>query len=130
MITISTGLNEARLAGVRDFLDSGAGAATVNVYDGARPAGGAAVTTQNLLTTITLPEPCGVVAANKLTLDPVPDALIVHTGDATWARILNGNGDYALGCDVTDTLGAGEIKLASTSLLIGGAARLVSGQFT
>lgn len=126
-LSISTALNEARLEGTKTFLDTGAGFARIRVYDGTRPANGAAVTTQVLLVEIPLDKPCGSVAAGVLTLDANTLPLIGNSGDATWARIVNGNGDFAMDADVSLVAGAGDIKLEDTTLLAGGRAVLISG---
>ncbi|MFZ6713028.1 hypothetical protein [Undibacterium sp. TC9W] len=52
--------------------------------------------------------------------------LIGVTGQATWARVVNGNGDIAFDCDVTDTAGNGVIQLESTQLYAGGKAFLTA----
>lgn len=125
--SISTAHNEARLEGTKTFLDTGAGVGRIRVYDGTRPANGAAITTQVLLVEIPLDDPCGTVAAGVLTLAANTLPLIGNSGDATWGRVVNGNGDFAGDCDVSDTLGSGDIKLESTTLLAGGRAVLISG---
>lgn len=126
MIAISTALKNCRLDSVVAFLQLGADAATARIYDGARPSlGGAPAGT--LLVTIALAEPIGAVAGGVLTLTPTADALNEATGQATWARIVNGNGDLAWDCDVSDLNGTAELILTSTTLYIGGFTRIVSG---
>jgi len=118
-VEISTAHNEARLTGTRTFMDSGAANARIRIYDGTRPALGGAATT--LLVEIVLAKPCGTVAANKLTLqaDDPAGYEVVAAGSATWARIVNGNGDLVLDCDVSDPAGSGEVKLPGTTLAVG-----------
>ena len=118
-VEISTAHNEARLAGTRTYMDAGAGKARIRVYDGPRPSAGGTATT--LLVEIVLADPCGTVAANKLTLDAdEPDGYeVVAAGVAVWARIVNGNGDWVLDCDVSDPAGSGEVKLPGTTLAVG-----------
>jgi len=53
--------------------------------------------------------------------------MITATGQASWARIVNGEGDLAWDCDVSDLNGAGELRLPSTTLYAGGSTRIVSG---
>lgn len=118
-IEISTAHNEARLGGTKAFMDTGAGKARIRVYDGTRPALGGTATT--LLVEIVLAKPSGTVAANKLTLaaDDPAGYEVVATGSATWARIVNGNGDLVLDCDVSATGGAGEVQLPSVAVTVG-----------
>ena len=56
--------------------------------------------------------------------DPVLNA---NSGVAAWARVVNGNGETAFDCDVSDTTGTGEIKIQNTVLFEGGETRMVSG---
>jgi hypothetical protein len=126
VIAISTALKNARLESVVAFLQTGTAAATANVYDGVRPALGA-VPAGTLLVAIPLPAPVGTVSSGVLTLTPTTDALNAATGQATWARIVNGNGDLAWDCDVSDASGSGELVLTATTLYIGGFTRIVAG---
>jgi hypothetical protein len=126
MIEISTELNGYRLNGVIAFLSAGAENAKAHLYDGARPVLGAPPA-GNRLASIILVEPIGTVADGLLTLAPTPEAMIAATGEATWARIVNGDGALAWDCDVSDLDGTGELRLPSTTLYAGGYTRLVSG---
>lgn len=126
MIQISTELNEYRLNGVIAFLSGGAENARAHIYDGARPAlGGEPV--GNLLVSIVLMEPLGTVENGLLTITPTNEVMIGNTGQATWARIVNGNAALAWDCDVSDLNGTGELRLPSTTLYAGGYTRIVSG---
>ncbi|SCK61175.1 hypothetical protein VAR608DRAFT_6992 [Variovorax sp. HW608] len=126
MIQISTALNDYRLGAVINFLAIGTTNASVRIYDGARPALGG-TPTGNLLSTILLVEPIGEVADGLLTVTPTGEALIETSGQATWARIVNGDGALAWDCDVSDQNGTGELRLPSTTLYAGGYTRIVSG---
>jgi hypothetical protein len=126
VIRISTELGDARLQSVVAFLAAGAEAARVQVYDGARPAL-AGLPAGKLLAAIALMEPIGTVADGLLTIAPTSEVLIVNTGQATWARVVNGNGTLAWDCDVSDLNGTGELRLPSTTLYAGGYTRIVSG---
>ena len=126
MIRISTELSDARLQSVVAFLAAGVEAARVQVYDGVRPAL-AGVPAGKLLAAIALMEPIGTVADGLLTITPTGEVLIVNTGQAAWARVVNGNGTLAWDCDVSDLNGTGELRLPSTTLYAGGYTRIVSG---
>ena len=126
MIAISPALNEYRLQGVIAFLAQGSAGARVDVYDGVRPALGGAPLGQ-LLVAIGLAEPIGTVAAGVLTLTLTTEVMITATGQATWARVVNGEGAVAWDCDVSDLNGTGEPRLPSTTLYAGGFTRIVSG---
>lgn len=118
----------AALEGRRDYLDLGSNVARILVYgnDQPRPATGATATS-TLLVTIDLDKPSGTISAGELTLVAGDDAIVAVSGTALWARIINGNGDIAFDCDVSNTAGSGEVKLPSTALFAGGTTRLVSG---
>jgi hypothetical protein len=126
VIAISPGLNEYRLQGVMAFLAQGSEGARAEFYDGVRPALGGAPLGQ-LLVAIALSEPIGTVAEGVLTLTPTAEVMITATGQATWARLVNGEGAVAWDCDVSDLTGTGELRLPSTTLYAGGFTRIVSG---
>jgi len=126
VIAISTALNEHRLQGVMAFLALGTDGARAEVYDGVRPVFGAAPVGE-LLVAILLADPVGAVAEGVLTLTPTAEVMITGTGQATWARIVNGDGLVAWDCDVSGLNGTGELRLPSTTLYAGGFTRIVSG---
>ena len=125
MIQISTELNEARLQGVVSFLDTGLANAKVQIYDATRPAF-AAPPGNTPLVEVSLTKPCGTVSGGLLTLTQLEDGLIMRSGTATWARVINGDGLIAFDCDVSDGLGTGEIQFPEVTLFAGGAARMTS----
>lgn len=126
MIQISTALNDQRLNAVVQFLSRGTESAYVQIYGGVRPALGEAPT-GDLLASIPLVDPVGDVEDGLLTVTPTEEALIQTSGEATWARIINGEGELAWDCDVSDLSGMGELRLPVTTLYAGGHTRIVSG---
>ena len=125
-LTITTAHNDARLEGTLAYLDTGTGNAAVRIYGDTRPATPADVPTSAMLVQVGLTKPAGTVAAGVLTLTQLEDGLIAETGIATWARVVNGNGDTAFDCDCGEGAGAWEVTLAQTQLYAGGAARITS----
>jgi len=125
-ITITTAHNDARLGGTLAYLDTGTGNAAVRIYGDTRPATPADVPTSAMLVQVGLTKPAGTVAAGVLTLTQLEDGLIAETGIATWARVVNGNGDTAFDCDCGEGAGAWEVTLAQTQLYAGGAARITA----
>lgn len=123
-LAISAAHNEARLNGTRTYLDTGTGNAKVRIYSGVRPTPGGTPTM--LLVEIALAKPCGVVSGGMLTLASTDLAMVLNTGDATWARIVTANGDFAVDCDVSQTGGSGEVQLPSTQLYAGGKTEITS----
>jgi hypothetical protein len=126
VIRISTALNDYRLNAVLDFLSIGAANARVLIHEGQRPALGAPPE-GNLLAAIVLLNPMGEVKEGLLTMTATGESLIQNSGQAAWARIVNGDGQLAWDCDVSDMNGAGELRLPSTTLYAGGYTRIVSG---
>lgn len=133
MILISEEHNEDRLAGTLFNLMRGPNPAKIRIYDDSgtpeRPAAITDAPVGVLLAVATLLDPPGVVEDNKLTLSLPPDALVLATGTARWARISTGEDSPSLDCDVSLIAGAGELKLLTIDLLAGGAVRLVSAEF-
>ena len=125
-VSITQEHNEARLAGTLSFLDAGSSPARLRIYGGARPTHPAATPTSAMLVEIALTKPAGTVSNGLLTLTQSEDGLITATGIATWARLVNGDEVTALDLDCSGIDGAGDVKLASTNLYLGGDARMVS----
>lgn len=125
-VAITVEHNEARLAGTLAFLDSGPEPARLRIYGGTRPPSPAALPSSAMLVEIRLTKPAGTISGGLLTLTQQEDGLIVATGVATWARLVNGFDVTALDLDCSGTDGDGDVKLASTNLYLGGDARMVS----
>lgn len=128
-LSISTGLNEARLQGTASYIDSGATSGYFAIYAGTRPANVNVVPGASPLAIIHLTEPCGTVASNALTLTPGVVGSVTTSGVATWARLFNGNGDAVLDCDCSNTGGTGELKLSNVTLYAGAEVSLTSAVF-
>lgn len=112
---ISTAFMDARLVGgIQALLDAGDDPAWLEIYDGAQPEGGAPGA-GNLLVLIPLAKPTAFAAhqLQVLAVDPTGD-LITTQGNATWARLKNGLGDWIMDGDVTPAEGAGPFKVTGT----------------
>ena len=121
MISQSEDFRAAASLARRNYLDSGAANATIEIYDGTRPAAGDPAAGAPLLV-VTLAKPCGLVASGSLVLeqnDPAGD-LIESTGDASWARFFNGDGEWAFDADASLEGGGGEVQFPDIHLLAGG----------
>lgn len=125
MISISTALNEARLGGVLSYLNTGSGRARIRIYGNTRPANGASAGADPLVE-LALDDPAGEVTGGALVLTAADDALIATSGSGAWARVVNGNGDFAFDADVSGAAGAGDVRLSTITLYAGGLVRLVS----
>lgn len=111
---------------VRDKLDAGAGAATIEIRSGTQPADPDTAATGTLLATLTFTDPsapaasAGVTTMSTITEDASADA----TGTASWARAKDSTGAAVFDCDVS-TSGA-TINLNTTAIVAGGPVRITS----
>lgn len=125
-ITISPDHNNARLLATRDFLDSGSSAAKLRIYGGTRPSAGASPGTP-MLAEITLDEPCGTIVSNALQLTSSGGpSIVTNSGTPTWARFVNGNGDWAIDCNAGVTGSGAPVIVSDETLLAGGDVILIS----
>jgi len=131
-VRLANAPQQAAMDAVVDLIDAGAGAGTINIYDGTQPAdANTAVSTQTLLATLTFSDPAfgatstaGVATASAITDDASADA----TGTASWARILDSNSNVIFDCDVGTS--ATTIILNSVSITIGGTVSITSFTLT
>ncbi len=112
-----TALRNSRADEIAALIDADAGAGSLRIYDGTRPATGGAATT--LLAELVLNDPFapaasgGVLTANAISDDTAADA----TGTATWFRIVDNSGDFVLDGDV-GTSGS-DLNLNTVALTVG-----------
>lgn len=129
-VTITQQHNEDRLRGTLANLERGAGPARLRIYPSPRPALASDAPGVAPLAEFVLLDPPGEVTGNELVLSLPPDAVVLANGTAVWARFVTGEGNNSTDCDVSDPAGSGEVKVASTSLVVGGSVRVVSAKFT
>ena len=107
-----------RLRAFSRFLDlEPAQPGQILIYGSAKPAPGASAGVGvQPLATLTLYQPCldGVVA-NVMTLLAPPPALVATSGDAVWARFVNGAGQWAFDCLVSLPSGNAPVKLTTAT---------------
>lgn len=122
IIRFAVAIKNACLTPIRDAIDAGAAAGTINIYAGAMPADVAtAIGAQVLLGTLTFSDPSGSVAAGVLTMAAITqDAAANATGTASFARVLDSNGLAVMDLDITSTGGGGTLQLNTTNIVIGG----------
>lgn len=95
MITLSAAVKSLRLQAVATYLDSGATAGKLRVYDGTQPASGAALSGNNLLVEMTFPKPSFDRVDTGVMYFKNPDAtMAVLGGTVTWGRLVTGDGDF------------------------------------
>lgn len=101
-------------------LDAGAGAATMKIYSGSKPATPATAPTGTLLATVALTDPAFTSVTNGVGTGGDPASVnAAATGTAGWARFADSTGVTVMDADVTDNAGTGTVKLSSTSLTSG-----------
>lgn len=124
-IGFSTAVRNARL----DAITSNAGnGALLELYDGARPATGDAITTQTKLGSLTCDSPMAAGASGGvLTFNPIADDVSADaTGTCTWARLTTSGGTFIADFDVTVTGGGGDITMNSVAISAGQLIQAVS----
>lgn len=126
MIKESTASREAGLNGRLTFLSAGTGTAAVRIYGGTRPAFPTDAPGSAMLVAVTLTNPPGTVASGQLSLTATGPATVVASGTATWARVINENGDAAFDMDVGLTGSGAELILTQTQLFVGGQVSITS----
>ena len=125
-----TTLRNTRLDSIKTAIDAGAGPGLLQIYDGTRPATGAAITTQVKLAELTFSDPCaaaaaaGVLTFSAITSDPSANA----SGAATWFRIVTSAGAFVMDGSV-GTSGA-DLNLNTTSIVAGQTVAITSATIT
>jgi len=113
-----------------DYVDTGAGTATMEIRTGTQPTNGDDAASGTLLVTFNLPNPAFGGAADqnphaKATLNGVPiSGTGVAAGTAGWGRVYNRNGD-----PVFDGAVGAEITLDNTSIAISQTVNLTAATF-
>jgi len=121
---------------VVDLIDTGAPASTLIVYDGTEPADpSVAVGAQVALVTFELPDPAFGAAVDSVgggiaTANAVTAVAADASGTAAWFRIIDGDARVILQGSVTDTGGAGDLKVSSTSIVSGIEVSVISLTYT
>lgn len=107
-----------RLRALSRFLDiSPNQPGQILIYGSPKPAKGASAGAGALpLATLTLYQPClDGVAGNVMTILAPPPTLVGISGDAVWARFVNGAGQWAYDCLVSLPSGSAPVKLTTTT---------------
>lgn len=125
-ITLSTEHQLARLESTRAFLDRGTQPARVRIYSGVRPSHPNDTPSNVMLVEVRLTRPCGSVIGGQLVLTAQENALITASGQANWARLVNGEDVTAMDLDCSDLAGDGEIRFEQTQLYAGGYAQMAN----
>ena len=127
--TLSLDANDARLAGLAAWLDSGPDNAFIYLFANDQPvvpgdsAGGSPVAQ------ITLAKPCGSVIAHELVFEQLDAGAdqIVTQGGVKWARLYTAAGVWAADGDASDMDGNVTEPDGSLTPVVGGGAFKISG---
>ena len=128
-ISLSLAVRNTRAQAVADHLDGAATAGKFQIYTAPRPASGAAITTQILLGTCTLSDPCGTVSGGVLTFGAISDDVSADAdGDIFWVRATDGEGVWVMDMSAGLTGSGAEIIFNTLTTRIGGAIQIQSGE--
>jgi len=129
LVRLGLAARNARATAIRDLLDAGSGPGKLLCYAGTVPATGAAITTQTLLGTATLSDPCGTVSAGTLTFSAITgDSSADATGTVTFVRALDSANNFVADLDAGVTGSGQAVIFNSTSIITGGAINVLSAQ--
>lgn len=120
-VTYATSLKTTRMTAVRDAIDAGAGAGTIEIGTSGMA---------SVLAVLTCSDPCGTVSGDTLTFSAITsDSSADATGTAAEARIKDSSGNVVISGLTVGTSGA-NINLNTTSITAGGTVSLSSGSIT
>ncbi|TVU67212.1 hypothetical protein [Cobetia crustatorum] len=120
MISFSTSVKNARLAAIATAIDVGDSPASFVVYSGTRPSPGAAVTDQVALVTLVMPQPFAAdLSGGVLTGAVFEEVMADADGEATWARLVDGEGAWVMDLDVGIEGSGADVTISSTTIYRG-----------
>jgi hypothetical protein len=109
------------------WLDGG----EIRVYDGTRPTDAdTAITTQVNLVTFDIPDPSGTVTNGVFTGEEIELAIILESGTASWARVVDSTAATVFDADVGVNGSGSLIELDNTSLVEGATVTVTSFTLT
>jgi len=130
-VRILATVRNTMLDAINTAMNAGAGAALIRIYSGTQPANAdTALSGNTLLATLTCSDPAaaaasgGVLTFSAITQDSSADA----TGTATFARIVDSNGNTVFDCDVNTS--AATLIINTTSIVTGGPVSITSFTLT
>lgn len=130
-LTLPNASRSAMCDALVDRLDLGAGAGTIEIRSGSRPASANDAATGTLLATVTLIDPAFGAASNGVATLSDPVAVTgAAAGTATWFRALDSTGATVMDGSVTATAGGGDLTLATTTISVGLTVDITGGTVT
>ena len=126
-LVLSTAIRTALANAIKTAIDAGSGSGVIKFYTGTMPVAGAAITSQTLIATCTLSDPCGTVTNGVLTLSSITDdSAADNTGTMTFARLLDSDNNFVADCSV-GVSGSGAVLIFNTTSVIAGGIVRVTG---
>jgi len=131
VLTLTDAIRNTRVQAITQAFDAGAGAGTIQIRSGTRPATPTTTATGTLLATVTLVDPAfGSATAGVATIADPAGVTAAATGTASWFRGFDSTGAAVCDGSVTATGGGGDLTLASTSVVSGTTVDITGGTFT
>lgn len=129
---ISTGAGGDCATAIKNRIDGGSGAGVIKCYAGSMPATpDDAITSQTLLGTLTLSDPCGSVSGKTLTFSAITqDSSADASGTIDFCRIEDSAGNAVVDGDASNNNGTGMFKFNTTTVVSGGPIAMTSGAIT
>src|SRR5574337_1909874 len=117
-MTVATSVRTTLATAIGNAIDAGAGAGTIKVYTGTKPASpDTAITSQTLLGTLTCSDPCGSVTSGVLTFSSITqDSSADATGTASWVRIADSSGTAVVDLAVGTSGGGGDLIMNTVTV--------------
>ena len=127
----SASLRDARAQQILAAVDAGGGSAKLRIYTAAKPATGAAITDQVLLSELLFSSPAGSVTGGVLSFAAITeDASADASGQATWARVVDSTDAFVMDLSVGATGSGAEIELNTVEIIAGGPVSISSASIT
>lgn len=113
-LAFSTTVIADRLKAMTRAIDGGGAAGVLSIYDGTRPATGAAITSQVKLAALPFAYPsAGTISGSTLPILIGASQLALKTGVAAWGRITASDGTFVADLDVGASGSGKEVELAA-----------------
>jgi hypothetical protein len=133
VISMAVGVRSARLQQIAVALDAAPSGGLLHLITVPRTDAGAALTTQTLLASLRLANPCtATLTGAVLTLMPLAPAIAQRSGLAAWARLTTGDGTWVMDLDIgleSDPDTTAEVLLDRLQLYAGGLVTVRVAQF-
>ncbi len=127
-IAYKESIRNARMDLVTGAVDAGAGAGTIRMYDGTRPATGSAITTEVLLAEPVFNDPSFASSASgSITANVVPDVEDTGAsavGELSWFRVVDSNGLFVFDGDIG--LSGSDLNVNTLTTAIGVNVKIIS----